>query len=303
MSRMTNPERSASKPRVVQEAPFVSALLLRTTLRACLGCGMLAAIVWGGTYSYAALDHPVTRVFIDGEVDPAERAQIEAVVNNGLNGGVLSVDVNAIVEGLQALGWTRSVRVRRVWPDRIEVALAHSVPIARWNSNGLLGDDGRAFRFVGQRVQANLPSLFGPSGSAVEVVRHYRVLREIFGPAGLLVTRTGQDEKGNWSIVLDGQIEVLLGNSDVLERARRVVDLYARHLAAERDRIGRVDARYANGVAVAWHTPVAAPATAKAAPAMAQQDTQLQSQQLGPALAGTHAAEQQQMALAVAGTP
>ena len=311
MSPSTKPVRSGNRLRVVERQPFMSALALRRTLRALLGCGTIAAIVWGGTYSYAALDHPVTRVFIDGEVDPAERAQVEAVVNRSLKGGVLSVDAQAIVEGLQALGWTRSVSVRRVWPDRIEVALAHSVPIARWNSNGLLGDDGRAFPYVGQRIPADLPNLFGPRGSAAEVVRHYGVLREIFGPAGLLVTRTGQDEKGNWSMVLDGQIAVLLGNRDVLDRARRVVDLYARHLAAERDRIARVDARYANGVAVAWHAPggeATAPGESGSDAQLdsqqrAQQNTQQQvPQQDGAALAGIHAAEQQHMALAVAGT-
>ncbi len=306
MSPMKTPVRSATKPRVVERQPFIGAHALRSTLRALLGSGTIAAIVWGGTYSYAALDHPVTRVFIDGEVDPAERAQVEAVVNKSLKGGVLSVDAHAIVEGLQALGWTRSVSVRRVWPDRIEVALAHSVPIARWNSNGLLGDDGRAFRYVGQRIQPDLPNLFGPPDSAVEVVRHYRVLREIFGPAGLLVTRTGQDEKGNWSMVLDGQIEVLLGNSDVLDRARRVVDLYARHLAAERDRIERVDARYANGVAVAWHAPDGTAATPGDSSANAQRGSQQHAQQItqpnGAALAGINADKQQHMALAVAGT-
>lgn len=217
-----------------------------------VGLGVLVSLAAGGYYAYAALDQPVTRVRIDGAVDPAERAQVEKIVNTNLEGGVLSADVHAIADGLRALGWTRDVSVRRVWPDCIEVSLTHSVPIARWNRTRLLGDDGRSYAYVGQQVAPNLPNLYGPTREALEVVRHYRVLRAIFEPAGLLVTRTGQDEKGNWSMELDGKIDVLLGNRDVLDRAQRVVDLYRRHLEAERDRIERVDARYANGVAVAW---------------------------------------------------
>ncbi len=233
-------------------------------LRWLVGASVLGGLIAGGFYAYAALDKPVTRVRIDATVGPAERAQVEKVVDANLGGGVLSADVHAIADGLRALGWTRDVSVRRVWPDAIEVTLTHAVPIARWNRNWLLGDDGRAYPFIGQAVAPGLPSLFGQHREAAEVVSHYRVLRAIFEPAGLLVTRAGQDEKGNWSIALDDRIEVLLGNRDVLERAQRVVDLYRRHLAAERDRIRRVDARYANGVAVAWNTTAMAAAGAGA---------------------------------------
>ena len=264
-------------------------------LRWLVGVGVLGGLVAGGFYAYAALDKPVTRVRIASPVDPAEKAQVEKVVDANLGGGVLSADVHAIADGLRALGWTRDVSVRRVWPDAIEVSLTHSVPIARWNGNWLLGDDGRAYSFVGQHVSQDLPQLFGPQREALEVVRHSRVLRAIFEPAGLLVTRTGQDEKGNWTIVLDDRIDVLLGNRDVLDRAQRVVDLYRRHLEAERDRIRRVDARYANGVAVAW-TTTPEPAAGKGIetpPASAATEHNETAAQRAPAQQGT--------AIAVAG--
>lgn len=218
--------------------------------------------VAGAWYAYAELDRPVTKVVIEGHVDRAERIQIEQVVGPHIASGVLSADVAAIRDGLEALGWTREVRVRRVWPDKIAVALDHSTPIAYWNKGQLLGDDGRAYPYVGQNVSAALPHLFGGPAYAKEVVSHYGVLRELFGRAGLTVTHAGRDAKGNWWLRLDQRIGVQLGNRDILDRARRVVGLYARHLSAEPERIARIDARYANGVAVAW---IATPA-ASAAP-------------------------------------
>ena len=241
---------------------------------------VLTTLGWGALNAYAALDRPITTVKIEGMTNAAQRAQVQAIVDAHVGRGVLSTDVHAIGEGLRQLEWTRRVSVRRIWPDRIVVELSRATPIARWNDDRLLGEDGRTYPLgglalanalsgaspaggsatgvVGQHSETaargvdEMPALFGAEDQSREVLERYQVLRDTAAVAGLTVTRAGVDAQGEWSMVLDNSITVQLGSSDMLVRARRVIDLYTRHLAAVRDTVVAVDARYSNGVAVAW---------------------------------------------------
>lgn len=252
---------------------------------------VLTVLGWGALSGYAALDRPVTTVRIQGPTSAAQRAEVQAIVDTQLGRGVLSTDVHAIGEGLRKLEWTRAVSVRRVWPDRIVVELGRAIPIARWNDDRLLGEDGRSYPANAQLGSANtpidaqrtapdranalpdegspgaavvgageMPALFGPESAAREVLERYQVLRDTAASAGLSVTRAGVDAQGEWSMVLDGRITVLLGSTDMLVRTRRVIELYARHLARVGAQVAQIDARYANGVAVGWrHAPLTPP--------------------------------------------
>ena len=233
---------------------------LRRLVRWCAAGLVLTVLSWGAFSGYAALDRPVTTVRIQGPTDAAQRAQVQAIVDAQLGRGVLSTDLHAIGEGLRKLEWTRDVSVRRVWPDRIVVELGRALPIARWNDNELLGEDGRSYANPDSntgvaKVGSEVPALFGPQELSREVLERYQVLRDTAAAAGLTVTRAGVDAKGEWSMLLDGRIPVMLGNADMLVRARRVVDLYTRHLSRASAQVAQMDARYANGVAVAWRNP------------------------------------------------
>ena len=242
---------------------------------------VLTALCWGALSSYAALDRPITTVKIEGMTNAAQRAEVQSIVDAHLGRGVLSTDVHAIGEGLRRLEWTRQVSVRRIWPDRIVVELSRATPIARWNRDRLLGEDGRTYPLDAQHVElaarsgGEMPALFGPEAESREVLERYQVLRDTAAVAGLAVTSAGVDAQGEWSMVLDNRIPVQLGSTDMLVRARRVIDLYTRHLAAVGDTVASVDSRYSNGVAVAWRpkpqalqpgeTPVAQPLVQPAA--------------------------------------
>jgi cell division septal protein FtsQ len=45
-----------------------------------------------------------------------ERDAVKAAVLQRLDGGLLGVSLDDVVEGVLALSWPREVRVRRVWP-------------------------------------------------------------------------------------------------------------------------------------------------------------------------------------------
>ena len=77
--------------------------------------------------------------------------------------------------------WVRSAMLRRVWPDRLEVALEEHVALARWRDTALVNDRGEVFEAA---TDARLPVFGGPEGSAAEMVAQYRVFVDLLARVG-----------------------------------------------------------------------------------------------------------------------
>ena len=89
--------------------------------------------------AWSALDRPIQTIVVSGEPTKAERRQVEETVASAELAGILSTNLNAMEAQLKQLGWTRSVTVRRHWPDRL-VPGCTRVPVARWGDHDYLAD-------------------------------------------------------------------------------------------------------------------------------------------------------------------
>ena len=141
-----------------------------------------AALIYAGAH---ALIHtpllPVRQVALQGEISHVTREQAESAARAGAVGTFFSVDLDAVRRAFEALPWVRKVEVRRLWPDRIQVAIEEHVALARW------GADAQAMRlvnthgevFAGEHSDAQrLPQFAGPLGTAQEVTRRYEAFRQ-----------------------------------------------------------------------------------------------------------------------------
>ena len=60
------------------------------------------------------------------------------------------------------------------------------------------------------------------------------------------------DDRGAWSVVLEGGQEIRLGKEEVGPRLDRLFSYALPALAGQLNRVSYVDMRYTNGFAVAW---------------------------------------------------
>ena len=234
-----------------------------------------AAVIYIGVH---ALIHspmlPVRHIALQGELGHVTRAQAEGAARAGAVGTFFSVDLDAVRRAFEALPWVRKVEVRRLWPDRIQVAIEEHVPLARW------GADTRAMRlvntygevFAGELSDADrLPQFAGPLGSAQEVTRRYGAFRQALAPLKLEPRQVLLSPRYAWQLRLSNGLTLELGRDQlkepVLERLSRFVAFYAQTLGRLKRRLDYVDLRYPNGFALRvpeiMH-PVAEPKSTKA---------------------------------------
>ena len=224
-------------------------------VRSLIWLAVVAAAGFGGlrfAEAVATVDVGVVRV--EGDLADPESRQIRKAVaavlaKPGMHG---AAEVAAAVE---SIGWIRQVRVRRRWPDRLDVAVVRDTVVAGWGEGALLTTRGNVVPAPSDPadvVDADLPVFSSSLSSGAETMRVYNLLNAPANSVGLGIARLEEDRVGNWIVAFDNGMEVVLGSTALLERFDRFLAVYRHELAGTAQRVVRVDARYDAGVAVRW---------------------------------------------------
>lgn len=213
-------------------------------------------LVLAGLSVWQQLDRPVTAVRVQGGLSTPEQAAIREVVSRNLNGGLLSLDVAALTQRIRELSWPRSVQVRRVWPQTLEIRVEKESVVAAWGEGGYLNSAGKVVRLA--EGMEDVPALSSSLSTPRQAMEVYQMLQSRVSRAGLSIARLEENALGEWLMTFEDGMTLALGNEALGERLSRFLVAYRRALGARRGEIAHVDARYENGVAVSWREPLLA---------------------------------------------
>jgi cell division protein FtsQ len=176
-------------------------------------------------------------------------------VRRTLSGSFFTVDLDGLRAGVEQVPWVRKATIRKVWPNRLEIAIEEHRAFATWG-------DGRLLNSFGELYAANLaeadedgplPHFVGPAGSEQRLLERYEQLRRWVAPLGLRPQSLSLSARHAWSARLDDGTRLMLGRDEGLaieERIARWVDAHPRVGARLGERIAVVDLRYPNGFAL-----------------------------------------------------
>ena len=213
---------------------------------------VLAGLAFGGHGLFSLLNAPVEVVRVEGDLPEAGQARLREVLGAALPSGIFTLDVGALQARLAEESWVASASLRREWPDTLRVTVEPEVPVARWRDEALLSNRGRIIAPLWDNAPGTLPSLSGPEGSAPQLMATYLRVAEMLQSHQLTVARVEESAAGDIEVTLQGGVRLRLGTDAQVARLRRVDAVLSAALAAQLDRVDSIDARYDNGVAVAW---------------------------------------------------
>lgn len=218
-------------------------------IRAVLAVLLTFMLAVAGTWVWLRLDQPVRVVRVEGTTSGAERDAVQAVLDDALVNGILSVDLDVLSARIFALSWPREVRLRRLWPDGLLVQVRREPLVAIWGENDFLTSAGKVVSLPGHDDDA-LPALSAALSTPLETMQTYLLLKEQLQPSELVIQRLDENALGEWSLALDNGVEVMLGDRELSARLTRFLVLYHRVLEPRMPTPARVDARYQNALAV-----------------------------------------------------
>lgn len=200
---------------------------------------------------------PVREVVFSEPLPHTRRAELEQALPAALRGNFLSLNLEGVRATLEGLPWVRKAEVRRVWPAKLEVRVEEHKAVARWGEGRgeLVNSYGEVFSALpsGEELQA-LPMLFGPQGTAPEVLKRYGDLIESFSPLGEKPVQVVLSPRLAWQLKLGNGMVVEMGReqpkSPVGARLQRFIAVYPETVGKRPVRPAVVDLRYPNGFAM-----------------------------------------------------
>jgi cell division protein FtsQ len=190
---------------------------------------------------------PLRELSVTGPLAHTTREQVESIVREELRGNFFTVDLEATRAAFEKLPWVRSATLRRIWPDRLEVAVEEHTALARWRDTALVDDRGEIFAAA---TDARLPMFTGPEGSAAEMAAQFGVFATLLAPIGRAPVQLRLSERRAWEVELDNGAVLELGRTDLTARLQRFIAAYRNTVDKRPAHAYRIDLRYPNGFAL-----------------------------------------------------
>ena len=192
---------------------------LKSTFAIAALAAAAAAILFLG-WRYATM--PFQDVQLPGTLTAAEAEEVRGVVERVRDGA----GVAEVAQALETLDWVRAARTRRIWPAAVRIELD-----------------------LGAAAPPGVSHAAAPDG---EARRLFETLNPAIADAGLTLAALDETEGGGWRVELGNGIPILLGHEALNDRLGRALAVFGDQLSGRVDRVERIDARYASGVAVRW---------------------------------------------------
>ena len=197
-------------------------------------------------------DKPISGFALAGQKVFTTDADIkESLLKMGMLKGFWGQDVEPIQAQIEALPWVKSSIVRKIWPNRLSIWITEYQPVAFWNQNQFVTQDGVVFQLPIERLKENtLPYLGGPDYQSLKVLEAWNQIYADFKSKNLIAKGMNIDERGAWQVTLDNDIVLKLGRGEWKSKLERFVTIYPQVDVPENKKIDYVDLRYAAGAAV-----------------------------------------------------
>ncbi len=214
-----------------------------------IGLGLTGSLAASG-FGHLLDQIEIRQVKLAGDLRYLDAAQLESELSQRFAGRYLETALGEVIVVVEDHPWIAEAAARRVWPDTLLIEVIEQRPVAIYNDTLYLGQTGDLFQ-PPVPVTDPLPKLYGALSETMQVYSHYGVFADRLSDlANVKSVARGQDM--GWDVTLDSGVSLRLGRTDVLGRLARARDIMGRLSEEQLAQLAEVDARYGNGVALAW---------------------------------------------------
>jgi len=193
----------------------------------------------------------VSSIELEGRFNNISEQELNAVYGSLIGQSLLFLSVSDFSIKASEPAWVDSVRVRKVWPNKLKFEIVEELPVANWRAGQVITAQGEVIS-PPKLPKLPLPYLQGPVGMSRNVLEQFRLVSQVLTNSNLKVKTLELEERGAWNVYFTNGLLVKLGRDEILSRLQRFIAVYKTDLSGRMARIDAVDARYPHGVAVIW---------------------------------------------------
>lgn len=198
---------------------------------------------------------PIRHVSVSGQFHHLDAVSVRQLVMQPLYAqGFFSISVDTLRQTLETTPWIHQAKIKRIWPDALDIYLNERQFIARWGKESLLSTDGQIFTPQIQQLPRLTPVFWGEPSQAQSILNAYRTFSFKLAPLQLKINEIFLDARQSWRIKLSDGMTVELGRGTWDKKMDRFILFYRQYLSKQKNGIISVDMRHTNGVAVSWNS-------------------------------------------------
>jgi len=217
-----------------------------------LGVLVICSLTWCWIKLANPQTFPIRAVQIKGNYVHVNREQLRKLILPAVQKGFVGIDLAALQDNLLQLPWVASAKVQRIWPDALMVVVTEQQPLARFNDNLLVNDQGDLFNIGNTAAPTGLPLFVGAAGQQKMMLQMYQRLLPLMAQLKLQLATLTLDPRQSWQLQFSNGLTVIVGQVDPWQRIERFFAVYSSTIAPKLGMIRSVDLRYAHGMAVCF---------------------------------------------------
>ena len=167
-----------------------------------------------------------------------------------MNQGFLTINQSKYKERLENIDWVKSVRINKVWPNKINVLLIEDDVVGLWNNKLLLNSSGELYNLDQRVVPKELIQFFGPDDRVNDVYERFNLYNDELVARGILIEKIELNLRGSWEITIRPSIKIKLGEKHTQERFERFLTIWDQSLLENFELISYIDLRYTEGFVI-----------------------------------------------------
>jgi cell division protein FtsQ len=219
---------------------------------AVLVLGLAVVLGWVRLPAVKGLSRPIHYVRITGAFQQLGKDELKAALLPLVDTGFFEADMKAVQQAVAALPWVKTVVVKRVWPDTLDIAVKERIPFVRWGENSLMTEQGEIFSPKNMTDFQDLVMLTGPEQQQLKVLELMKGINTALADRALALAEFHVNDRRSWTIKLTTGLVILLGRDGQLEKLQRFLRTLAVLKQEQVQAMAVVDLRYPNGYAVSW---------------------------------------------------
>lgn len=182
---------------------------------------LTGVVIWVAQRPYFAVSRLSIEPVRGGGLQFVSAASVQASMGDQLHGNFFFINLEKVRDLMEATPWVRKARVKRVWPNTLQVQLEEQQPLAFWNEDQMLNTWGEPFSVSLDELPAGvaLPHLNGPEASERLVVQRYAEIVRWFAPLDVQVREVTLSPRYAWEVLLTGGVRLALGRDPAADAA------------------------------------------------------------------------------------
>ncbi len=213
---------------------------------------MVAGLLGGSVWLQQTVSLPIRHVKVEGAFIHVQKDRLIRAIKPYVTGSFMQVNVAQLREAGHIDPWIKTIKVRRQWPDTLQLLIIERTAIAYWGDNGVIDTEGEVFYPDKATMPSGLVSLQGPAGTHQRVLHRYQEMTKQLVAIDLAIQSVSVDARRSWQVTLKHGMVIKLGRADSYQRMQRFIHVYQQGLSQFAKQIRVVDMRYTNGLAVSW---------------------------------------------------